>query len=191
MTSPSEGSGEGQPGYGQPQSGQQQSGQQPYGQQPGGQPPYGQQPYGQPQYGQQPYQQPFGRPAGYGGNAVPPSVNIASILLFISGGFGVLGGLLLFAVGTLVAWVAIIAVIVLAIAAAEIYVGLQLRKLQPWARTATIVLAGIGAAFGIISLVRGGYSSIIGIGLDIYVIYLMYRPDTLQAFPDSTRPGGI
>lgn len=165
---------------------------QPYGPPPE-QPPYGQQPYGQPQqpYGQQPFgRPPYGGPGGYG-QQPPSSVNIASILLFIAGGFGVLGALLLFAVGTIVAWVAIVAVIVLAIALAEIYTGIQLRKLVPWARTVTIVLSGIGAAFGVISLVRGGYSSIIGIGLDIYVIYLMYRPDTLQAFPTSSRPGGI
>ena len=152
------------------------------------QPPYGQQqPYGQPAgFGQPPY----GPPGGYG-QQPPSSVNTASILLFIAGGFGLLGALLLFAVGTFVAWVAIIAVVVLAIAVAEIYTGLQLRKLVPWARTVTIVLSGIGALFGVVSLFRGGYSSIIGIGLDIYVIYLMYRPDTLQAFPASSRPGGI
>ncbi len=146
---------------------------------------YGQ-PYGQPGYGQAP----FGRPAGYA-NQPPASVNIASILLFIAGGFGVLGALLLFALGSIVAWVAIVAVVVLAIAAGEIYTGVQLRKLVPWARTATIVIAGIGIGFGILSLVSGGYTSIIGIGLDVYVIYLMYRPDTLQAFGQPARPGGI
>ncbi len=165
--------------------------QQPYGQQPYGPPPgqqpYGHQPYGQPGgFGQPPY-----GPSGGYGQAPPPSVNTASILLFIAGGFGLLGALLLFALGTIVAWVAILAIFVLAIAVAEIYTGLQLRKLVPWARTVTIVLAGIGALFGIVSLFRGGYSSIIGIALDIYVVYLMYRPDTLQAFPASRRPGGI
>ncbi len=160
------------------------------------QPPYEQPPqYGAPQqpYGQQPYgqpQQPYGAPPGYGPR-VPSSVNIASIFLFISGGFALLGGLLLLVIGTVAAWAAMVGVVYVAIGGFQIYTGLKLRKLVPWARTATIVLAGLGALIGVISLFRGGYTSFIGIGLDIYTIVLMYRPDTLQAFPDSTRPGGI
>ncbi len=102
-----------------------------------------------------------------------------------------LGGLLLFAVSSIAAWVAVVAVIVLGIALVEIYTGVQLRKLVPWARTATIVLAGLAVLFGLVSLFSGGYTSIIGIALDVYVIVLMYRPDTLSVFPASTRPGGI
>ena len=165
-----------QPQYGQPQYGQQPYPQQPYGQQANPQQPFGQQPYG---------------PPGSPGYRPPPSVNVASILLFISGGFGVLGGLLLFAVSSIAAWVAVVAVVVLGIALVEIYTGLQLRKLVPWARTATILLAGLAILFGVVSLFRGGYTSVIGIALDAYVIVLMYRPDTLKAFPASTRPGGI
>ncbi len=179
------------PQYGQPQYGPQPNQQPPYGQQPYGQQPYPQQPYPQQPYGQPPYgQQSYGRP-GSPGFRPPSSVNIASILLFISGGFGVLGGLLLFAVSSVATWVVALAVIVLAIAVVEIYTGVQLRKLVPWARTATIVLAGLGVLFGLVSLFSGGYTSIIGMGLDVYVIVLMYRPDTLSAFPASTRPGGI
>ena len=154
-------------------------------------PQYGQpqQPYGPPGFGQPPFGPRGG--GGYGRQGPPSSVNIASILLFIAGGLGCLGALLFFAVGTLVAWVALVGVVLLAIALLEIYIGLQLRKLVPWARTATIVLSGLGAALGLVSIFRGGYSSIIGIGLDIYTIVLMYRPDTLAAFPESSRPGGI
>ncbi len=118
-------------------------------------------------------------------------MNVASILFFISGGFGVLGGLLLLVASRVAAWAAAVGVLVLAIALVEIYIGVQLRKLMPWARTATIVLAGLAAVFGLVSLFSGGYTSIIGIALDVYVIVLMYRPDTLNAFPASTRPGGI
>jgi hypothetical protein len=140
---------------------------------------------------QQPYGQPaFGPPGGYG-QQLPLSINIASILLFVSGGFGVLGALLLFAVGAIVPIFAVLAIVLLAVSAAEIYTGLQLRKFMPWARTATIVLAGVGALLSVFSLFHGAFSSIIGIGLDAYVIYLMYQPDTLRAFPASTRPGGI
>jgi hypothetical protein len=183
------------PRYGTPQYPQQPGPQQPYPQQPYPQQPpqqYPQQPYGQPSYPQQPFGQPpyqqqqYGPPPGSPGYRPPPSINVASILLFISGGFGVLGGLLLFAVSSIAAWVAVVAVIVLAIALVEIYTGLQF-----WARTATIVLAGLAVLFGLVSLFNGGYTSIIGIALDVYVIVLMYRPDTLSAFPASTRPGGI
>ncbi|MEP7020794.1 MAG: hypothetical protein ABI808_09090 [Pseudonocardiales bacterium] len=125
---------------------------------------------------------------GYGARpAVPAQVNTAAILLFVSGGFGILGGLLFLALGSLGALFAAIGVFLLIVSAFEIWVGVALRQLKPWARTAAIALAAIGGLFSLISLVKGGYTSIIGLGLDIFIIYLLMQPPAVQAFANSNR----
>jgi hypothetical protein len=177
-----------QPGYGQPGYGQQSG----YGQQGYGSPQgFGQQGYGQqPGYGQQGYgQQGYGAPGTPG--ALPSSVNISSILLFISGGLTLLGALLLFTISALGAIFALLAIVDLAVGAAEIYLGLQLRKLIPWARTATIALSAGGILLNLVFIARGGVSSILGMILPAIIIFLMYRPDTLAVFPRSDKPLGI
>ncbi|PZS33385.1 MAG: hypothetical protein DLM58_07855 [Pseudonocardiales bacterium] len=126
--------------------------------------------------------------SGYGASpAVPAQVNTAAILLFVSGGFGILGGLLLLALGSLGALFAAIGVFLLIVSAFEIWVGVALRQLKPWARTAAIALAAIGGLFSLISLLKGGYTSIIGLGLDIFIIYLLMQPPAVQAFANSNR----
>jgi hypothetical protein len=190
----------GQQPYGQPQQGSPQQGfgqqQGGYPQQPQGQPGYGQQGYGQPQ-GQQQYgqQQNYGQggfqQGGYGQpGALPSSVNIASILFFVSGGLTLLGGLLLLAAASLGAFFGILAVLYLVLGAFEIFLGLQLRKLVPWSRTAAIVLSAVSIVISLALITQGG-SAILGLILPAVIIYLMYRPDTLSRFPQSTNPLGI
>jgi hypothetical protein len=125
---------------------------------------------------------------GYGARpAIPAQVNTAAILLFVSGGFGILGGLLFLALGGLGALFAAIGVFLLIISAFEIWVGVALRQLKPWARTAAIGLAAIGGLFSLISLFKGSYTSVVGLGLDIFIIYLLMQPPAVQAF-GSPRP---
>ncbi len=176
----------GQQPYGQPQQGQPQ--QQGYGQD-YGQPQQG---YGQQNYGQQNYGQPGGfQQGGYGQpGALPSSVNIASILFFVSGGLTLLGGLLLLAVASLGAFFGLLAVLYLALGAFEIYLGLQLRKLVPWSRTAAIVLSAVSILLSIVLITQGG-GAILGLIIPAVIIYLMYRPDTVSRFPQSTLPLGI
>ncbi|HSP36890.1 MAG TPA: hypothetical protein VLR26_03970 [Frankiaceae bacterium] len=186
---------QGQSGYGQQGSGQPQQGQPGYGQQGYGQPQQGQPQQGQPGYGQQGYgQQPFAQ-QGYGGSgspgALPSPVNISSILLFVSGGFTLLGALLLFTITGLGAFFAVLAIVYLVLGGFEIYLGLQLRKLVPWARTAAIVLSAVSILFSLLLITRGSGSTVLGMILPAVVIYLMYRPDTLAVFPRSTKPLGI
>lgn len=128
-------------------------------------------------------------PPGYGVNParIPSQVTTAATLLFISGGFGILGGLLFLAVGSLGAVFAAIGVFLLIVSAIEIWVGVALRQLKPWARTAAIVLAGLGAVFSLISLVKGGYTSIVGLGLDVVIIYLLTQQPSVRAFETSGR----
>jgi len=128
-------------------------------------------------------------PPGYGGPParVPSQVTTAAILLFISGGFGILGGLLFLALGSLGALFAAIGVFLLVVSAIEIWVGVALRQLKPWSRTAAMALAGIGAVFSLVSLLKGGYTSIVGLGLDIVIIYLLIQQPSVRAFENSGR----
>jgi hypothetical protein len=128
-------------------------------------------------------------PPGYGAvpNRLPSQVSTASILLFVGGGFSVLGGLLLVALGSIGAIFAAIGVVFLIIGGVEIWVGVALRQLKPWARQAAIVLAAIGAVLGLISMIKGSYTSVVGLALDVVIIYLLNQPESKQAFATSGR----
>lgn len=136
--------------------------------------------------------QPYGSmppppPAGYRAGGVPGQVTTAAVLLFVSGGFSVLGGLLVVALGSVSAVFVVVGVVLLIIGGIEIWVGVALRQLKPWARTAAIVIAGIGAVLSLINLVRGGYTSVIGLALDLVIIYMLTRPEVVRAFQTSGR----
>lgn len=126
-------------------------------------------------------------PMGYGGGGVPSQVTTAAVLLFVSGAFSVLGGLLLVALGSVGAIFVIVGVVLLIIGGFEIWVGVALRQLKAWARTAAIVIAGIGAALSLINLIRGGYTSVISLVLDAVIIYMLTRPEAVRAFAASGR----
>jgi hypothetical protein len=118
---------------------------------------------------------------------IPPQVNTVAILMFIGGGFAILGGLLLFALGGLAAIFAIVGVILLIIGALDIWVGVALRQLKEWARTAALVLAGISAVLNLISAVKGSVGSIIGLIIDAVIIYLLMQKPVVDAFARSGR----
>jgi hypothetical protein len=131
-----------------------------------------------PQYGG--YQQ---QPAG-----LPSPVNVSSILLFIAGGFAVLGGLLLLSVGGRVSGIFVAAgAVSLVLGGIEIYVGVALRQLKPWARMGALILAGIGVLLQLLSLFGGNVVSVVGLVLDLLIIYFMFRPETLAAFQPGPR----
>lgn len=166
-----------QPPQGQPQ------GQQPQYGPPQGQPPQQYQPQGQPANMPPP-------PAGYGYGGKPPvpaQVNTAAILLFISGGFGILAGLIFLVAGSIGAIFAVVGVILLIVSGFEIWVGVALRQLKEWARMAAIILAGISALFSLISLFKGGFTSIVGLALDIAIIYMLMQKPVVDAFTRSAR----
>jgi hypothetical protein len=135
----------------------------------------------------------YGSPGGFdeGAGPLPSSVNTASILLFVSGGLTLLGGLLLFAVASLGAVYTLLAVVYVTLGGFEIYLGLQLRQLQPWARSAAIMVSAAGIGISVLLVSRGGASTVIGLILPAVVIFLLYRPDTLAAFPRSSKPLGL
>jgi hypothetical protein len=128
---------------------------------------------------------------GHGAGSVPSSVNTASVLLFVSGGLTLLGGLLLLTVSSLGALYTLLALVYLGLGAFEISLGLQLRQLRPGARSAAIVLGAASVGVSLLLLSRGGASTLIGMILPLVVIVLLYRPDAVAAFPRSNRPLGI
>ena len=111
--------------------------------------------------------------------------------MFVCGGLTALGGLLPFAVSSLGAVYALLAVAYVALGAFEIYLGLQLRQLRPWARTAAIVLSAASVVLSLVLISRAGASALVGMILPAVVIWLMFRPDTVAAFPRSSRPLGV
>lgn len=133
--------------------------------------------------------------AGHGpgdeANAVPSAVSTASILLSVSGGLTVLGGLLLFGVASLGVVYTLLTVVYLALGACEVYLGSQLNQLLPWARTAAILLSAFSILLSLLLLSRGGASTAIGLLLPALVIFLLYRRDAVAAFPRSSMPLGL
>jgi hypothetical protein len=125
--------------------------------------------------------QPYGSmpppPPGSYGQPVPSQVTTAAVLLFISGGFAILGGLIVVALASVAA----------VFGAIDIWIGVALRRLRPWARTAAIVLAAIGAVLAVINLIGRGYTSVVGLALDLIIIYLLTRPEVARAFGGPSR----
>jgi hypothetical protein len=124
----------------------------------------------------------YGGPAGaggYGPYGVPQSVNIASTILFITGALNVLGGIIALTI------IPAIGAVVLVFAALVIYIGLQLRKLIPWARIGAIVIGVIAIVLGVASF-RAPLTLIINVLMGAALLYLMFRPDTLSAFPQGS-----
>jgi uncharacterized membrane protein (DUF2068 family) len=125
-------------------------------------------------------------PPGYNygqqSQGIPPQVKVVSVLMFIGGGFAILGGLLLFALSGIGAIFALIGAILLVLGAAEIYVGVALRQLKEWARMAALVLASIAAVLNLVSAIKGSAGSIVGLIIDAVIIYLLMQKPVVDAF---------
>lgn len=132
-------------------------------------------------------------PPGYGYGATPqrsglPSgINVASILFFIVGGLSVLGGLLLLVASSITTTGHAIGAVALIVGLVEIWVGVALRQLKQWARVTGLVLAALGAILQLIGLIEGGYTGVVGLVLNLVIIYMLMRPDSRQAFETSGR----
>jgi hypothetical protein len=126
---------------------------------------------------------------GYGGAkpAVPGQVNTAAVLLFIMGGFAILGGLLLFLVSSLGAIFAVLAVVYLALGGVSIWVGVAVRQLKAWARTAAIAIAAIVGILALLSLIKGGFTSIITLVMAAVIIYMLTQKPVVEAFNRAAR----
>ena len=132
-------------------------------------------------------------PPGYGYGygdarpAVPGQVNTAAVLLFIMGGFAILGGLLLFLVSSLGAIFAVLAVVYLALGGVSIWVGVAVRQLKSWARTAAIAIAAIVGILALLSLIKGGFTSIITLVMAAVIIYMLTQKPVVEVFNRAAR----
>ena len=113
------------------------------------------------------------------GSTRPGVVTAAAILLIVAGGLSVLVGLLLLAgagraagagVGGLFA---VLAIMSLAVGALQIYAGIQVLNLRSVGRTLGIALAAIGAVFALLSIGRTTGTNIIGIAIDVFIIWAL------------------
>lgn len=137
----------------------------------------------------------------------PIGVTILAVLEFISAGFILLLGLLLTVglsalgamgrggeggsiLGVLAALGAAAGVLVMILAVIPLAIGIGLWKLKNWARIVVIVFSVLGLVsnlFGVIGGVSAGEmfslsSGVIGLGINVLVIWYMFQPHVKQAF---------
>lgn len=109
-----------------------------------------------------------GPPAPAG--ARPPLVTAAAVLLFIGGAFGAIAGLILLGVGGVFS---LVGILFLAVAAAQIYAGVQIMQGHERGRILGLVFAGLGVLFALISIAQSPATSIIQILINGFVIYAL------------------
>ena len=63
-----------------------------------------------------------------------------------------------------------------------IFLGISLRKLKPWARNITLVYSFLTIFFFLLSLLTGDLNISIGVFVQLYAIWVLFRPDVKEAF---------
>jgi len=63
-----------------------------------------------------------------------------------------------------------------------VFLGINLRKLKPWARILTLVFSLGSIFFGLVSLITGEPNFSIGFLIQVYAIWVLFRPDVKEAF---------
>ena len=97
----------------------------------------------------------------------------AAVLLFIVGGLNAIGGLILITAASAGAFLVLIGILSLGIAAAEIYAGVQVMALKEQGRIIGIVLAAIGLIFQLLAIGKAPGSSILGICIQGFIIWAL------------------
>jgi hypothetical protein len=154
------------------------------------QPTYGQQqpaqnPYGQQGYPAQPYgQMPPAPQAGFGASAQtrPGMVTAAAVLAFVSGGLGLLLGLVgLSLLSALSGFFSFIFILILIVSAVEIWGGIQVLNGKD-ARILTIT-AAVGILLNLLSLVNSFQAqSLVSFVVPILIIYFLMNPQAKAWF---------
>jgi hypothetical protein len=142
----------------------------------------------------------------------PTGVTVIAVLCFIGGAFALLGGVGMMAGGGIVASImsqqgqaagpmagiiasvgAAVGVFLLVIAAIDIVLGVSLLKLKEWARMVTIILTGIGAAFGVLGLLSlFAHFNLVAVlfrlcilAFQVWIIMYLLKPEVKAAFQGS------
>ena len=63
-----------------------------------------------------------------------------------------------------------------------IFLGISLRKIKPWARNFTLVYSSLSIFFFLLSFLTGDLNISIGVFVQIYAIWVLFRPDVKEAF---------
>ena len=107
----------------------------------------------------------------------PGIVTAAGVLLIVGGALGVLGGLLILggagALGGVGGLFVLVAILILAVGALQLYAGIQVMNLKERGRQIGIVLAAIAAVLQLLSIGRSPGTSIISLAIDIFIIYAL------------------
>jgi hypothetical protein len=103
----------------------------------------------------------------------PGQLTGAAVLMFVTGGCSLLAAFAYLALGQFAGVLVVVGVLLLAIGALEIWIGVALLQLRYWARVAGIVLAAISVLFAFIALLQGSTLSIVSLGLNIALIILL------------------
>jgi hypothetical protein len=103
----------------------------------------------------------------------PGTVTTVGVLLIISGGLGILLGLLSLGLSGVSGLFTLIGIIFIPVGALEIYAGVQVLNLKEIGRQLGMIMAGISIVLRLIFIVKSP-TSIIGLLLDAFIIYTLY-----------------
>jgi hypothetical protein len=112
--------------------------------------------------------------------ARPSAVTAVAVLMFIAGGFGILGGFLAVAGGGyLVGFggtgaLIVFGLLALVIGAVQIWAGLGIMKLREQARMVGLVITVAGAVLTVIGIASGGASGVVSLAIDAFIIWTLY-----------------
>ena len=112
-------------------------------------------------------------PAEAGPPARPGMVTAAAVLFFIGGGLQILFGLFALLASTVAAFLLIVAIVVLALGALQIYVGTQILQLREQGRSIGIVLAAVSGFFNLLFLFKRPAGGVIGLAIDAFIVYAL------------------
>jgi hypothetical protein len=116
----------------------------------------------------------------------PLALTIIAILVIITGVVFIAGGLFIFGFAALVPDLGTvffgIGGVLIAIGIGYLVVSYGLFKAKGWAWSVTLVLAYIGIALAIISIVSGNFLSAINLAINIAIVYFLYRPQVKDFF---------
>ena len=110
------------------------------------------------------------------GPARPGIVTAAGVLLIIAGALQVLFGLL-FVAGAVAGggFFTLIAIVLLAVGAVEIYAGIKVLGLQEVGRRIGLAVAAVVLLFNLLSIRRAPVSAIVGIVLNGFILYALIQ----------------
>jgi hypothetical protein len=107
----------------------------------------------------------------------PGIVTAAGVLLIVGGALGILGGLLILGgagtVGGVGGLFAVLAIVILAVGALQLYAGIQVMNLKERGRQLGIIFAAVAAVLQLLSIGRAPGTSIISLAVDVFIIYAL------------------